>query len=325
MIVEWESTEHRFENGSMLLGNGASRSVWEGFGYASLFERAGSIETGLGEDAVAVFDEFETHDFESVLRSVQTTKKVLDALEQDSEQVATLHEAIREALIQAVHSVHVGWAQFQAVAEAYRAALASFDWLFSTNYDLLVYWSIMHDGIGDGFKDAFWGQGGLFDRDDAEFWDEVVKVVYLHGGLHIERDSFGRSKKRDTALGNLLEKFGPDLDAGTTPLFISEGSADHKARAILRSEYLSWALDCLEDLDGPLIIFGSALSDADDHIVRAINRSSCNPIGVSVHLPAADDPVATEKGIAARFPHKKVIAFDAASHPLGNTNLRIEP
>jgi hypothetical protein len=77
------------------------------------------------------------------------------------------------------------------------------------------------------------------------------------------------------------------------PLFVAEGAAEKKLEQIYQSSYLSYALDKLGRIKGPLVVFGSALGDSDDHIRRAIaSNRKLTHLYISVrdrdHTAAAD-------------------------------------
>lgn len=321
---EWSDIESRFGSGTLLLGNGSSQAVHQKFGYSSLMERA---RTGqyLNADALSLFAEFETVNFEEILRHLQSSVRVARALGQSTRPFEESHDAVRDGLIEVVNSVHPSWDSFKEFRSLFRDAVLGYDAIFSLNYDLLLYWAIMSESDGEGFKDAFWNDSGRFDWSDSEFWDDDVRVHYVHGGLHLVRTMLGETRKRQGGSGNLLETFGPDLSTGTTPLFVSEGTSAAKQRFILGSDYLSWCLEQLTDIGGPLVVFGAELSDEDSHIVSAINRSRANPIATSVHVTSQTDEIAIHKLRSAQFPHKKVLVFDSSSHPLGSRNLRVSP
>ena len=279
------------------------------------------MNPGLSGDSVAIFDAFATENFEAVLRNLYSSVTVLGAIGAATARVDALRAEVRDGLIAAVHDIHVPFADFEPLRTGFRAALAGREAVFTLNYDLLVYWAIMSEPGGDGFVDAFWGRDLTFDRSDTEIRGKTTPVYHLHGGLHLERLPDGTAKKRSAAGAGLLASFGQPVQSGSTPLFVSEGTGHEKLRSILSSDYLTWCLESLEELEGPLEIFGVGFGPEDDHIADAINRAPTNPIAVSVYGPGTNDLVAERKRLKARFPHKSVRLFDSLSHPLGATGL----
>ncbi len=100
-------------------------------------------------------------------------------------------------------------------------------------------------------------------------------------------------------------------------MLITEGSAQHKLQGIEGNDYLSHALDQLGKCDLPLVVFGSDLSEQDQHLVDALNRNPTRPIAVSVRKEGR-----SEKEI--RDAKRKIRAgldaplffFDSSTHPL---------
>jgi hypothetical protein len=61
----------RIEFTGILVGNGGSLAVWNGFHYDSLFTVALGVEHGLGAADVALFEALGTRNFEHVLAAPQ--------------------------------------------------------------------------------------------------------------------------------------------------------------------------------------------------------------------------------------------------------------
>jgi hypothetical protein len=152
-IWPWTEIRATFAGGSVVIGNGLSRSIWPLFEYPSLFEVARRF--GLDGDDVALFQQFATTDFESVLQSLRTARRVAQALRQQNETLDARYDSIRRALIQAVRDVHVPWEPLlkcDALVLLHRA-MRAYHTVFSTNYDLIPYWALMRDPTS--FRDLF--------------------------------------------------------------------------------------------------------------------------------------------------------------------------
>lgn len=319
-LRDWNELATEDDWSGLLVGNGFSQNIWRGFGYESLFETA-SQEGGAHLIAadVSLFDRLETRNFEVVLSALATSKAVALALGEQHEHFAERESSIRAALIRAVHGVHVPW---QSVSEAtldrLATALANYSAVYCTNYDLLIYWSIMRGP--DAFRDYFWAE--QFDIADTEIWGKKSKIHFLHGSLHLYRRPNGQTLKRRAGFGeNLLDLFAtPYEDA--MPLFISEGTAQEKLASIYRSDYLSFVFSCLAKDDSPLVIFGHSLGDSDQHIVDALGAHQGRSIAVSVR--AKGNVRQKKAAIIEALPDSEIKFFDAATHPLGATELLIE-
>lgn len=224
-----------------------------------------------------------------------------------------------------MHATHVPWANvLGATLQAIRDELLHYKFVYSTNYDLLIYWAVMHENQG-GFKDFFWAPP-YFDLADVEVWGKPTVVLYLHGGLHLYRTVSGRTLKRHADEGvNLLDLFGtPIAGEDATPLFVSEGSAADKLASIHRSDYLAFAYKKLVDHDGPLCVFGHSLGDTDNHIVDAL-AARPRVIAISIRPGAANAIITAKANAIEKLPDAVLSFYDATTHPLGAAALAIAP
>ncbi len=319
-LKDWADLRNQAEWSSLLVGNGFSQNLWQRFGYTSLFEEASRGEGAqLTVTDISLFDRLETRNFEVVLSALVTTRIVSAALEQQQDVFSGHMESIRNALIRAVHAVHVPWMSVPAAHLDHIATeLSAYESIYSTNYDLTLYWSSMRDS--NAFRDYFWSEN--FDVTDTEIWGKKTKVHFLHGGLHLYRQPNGQTLKRAAAAGqNLLDLFGtPYHDA--IPLFISEGTAQEKLASIYRSDYLSFVFSRLAQDASPLVVFGHSLGESDKHIVDAIRIHKGRTIAVS--LQATGDIREKKAGLIQRLPDAMLHFYDAATHPLGSADLIIE-
>ncbi len=319
----------------MLLGNGASMAVWRRFAYSSLFSVAQSdhVESPLGCAELATFDALKTENFEVVLYGLRTTTAVNRALRvEDQGSPEEAYGAVRRALIDAVRWVHPQRLNDEIRSEV-REELRHYEWVYSTNYDLIVYWSMMLESEGEGFVDYFWTPDGVFDPTNTEVWtsrSDWTRVLYLHGALHLERDAWGTTKKRhyvpDRPLLSSFQSQPLGLE-GWVPQFVSEGTSQEKQQAISRSAYLTFAHEALQMHDGPMVVFGHSLSDEDSHLVHALNLQPGRTLAISIY-PSGDDPdeyVRSEKArIGGLFPAHELQFYDARTHPLGSASLRLD-
>jgi hypothetical protein len=175
MPAEWISFDEALsrtedQRRHLLLGNGFSMSVHTGFGYKSLFDEATRADRGLSE----VFRGHEP-DFEKALAAAEAPEEAA---------------RLRAAFISAVTRVHPRIKYLDPGAreacgrflEAFAGRRSREDQpgsVFTTNYDLMLYWVLManHELLNpyDGF-------------DNYGLWDEarIAKstLFYLHGALH---------------------------------------------------------------------------------------------------------------------------------------------
>ena len=320
----WGDTKNRFDWSGILLGNGSSRALWEPFAYHSLFQRAASakISRPLTATDKALFRKLgNTTNFENILGDLLTATTVNKALRIPHSQIPRRYRSIRRALIEAVHSVHLPWDRLSDDTKTrIRKELHRYSFVFTTNYDLLVYWCIMARG-GDGFKDYFWNP--TFDASDSKVRGSPTKILYLHGGLHLYRTAAGRTVKEVGGVsGSLLDRFA--ANENRIPLFISEGSSYHKMQAIARSDYLSFGFKTLSEFDGSLVVYGHSLSTGDKHVVAAINKQHSRTLAYSIYPGKPSEIIREKARIIGLFPNASSINFfDARTHPLGRSSLRI--
>ena len=157
--------------------------------------------------------------------------------------------------------------------------------IFSTNYDLLLYWVLMRHNFPnavDGFGRELLNPVEVSRKQDGDWSRELrwgpnksgQNIHYLHGalplfdaGAEIEKEQYGEE-------GYLLENISTRLDAGEYPIFVTAGSGDEKLKLIRHNRYLSHCYDQLCEIDGSLISFGFGFGQYDEHIIQAINKAS---------------------------------------------------
>jgi hypothetical protein len=323
-LPSWDKVKGPFEEkGSILIGNGASQAIWGGFGYRSLYDRAESVAHPLSSKDTEIFNSLRTENFEFVLGALSTAITIAKILDQDETFIRARYENIRRALVEAVHSVHVPPDKIPPeILLQIRMAIRDFRFVFSTNYDLLLYWAIMTDTTG--IKDYFWGGNQEFDLTNTQTPDSATKILYLHGGLHLYRRSSGATIKRKAEDNkNLLDLFGDPFPDGATPLFVTEGTSKDKLISISRSDYLHFAYSRFSQNHGPMVVFGHSLSETDSHLVDAMKKWGSVDVAISLRL---DDPlkiVERKAKLRNLLPNVRMVFFDAETHPLGKGELRV--
>lgn len=164
-----------------------------------------------------------------------------------------------------------------------------------------------------------------FHSDQTATQDGQVPVFFLHRALHLLVRGNGVTKKLSrTTVRTLLEQFGlPPDDPQARPLLVTEGSAQGKRRAIEGNPYLSHALRRLRERRGPTVVFGSRLSDQDAHLAEALNEHPERPVAVSMRPGTKQALAPKQMAIFARLRANRLLSFDATTHPLGSSDLRI--
>jgi hypothetical protein len=229
--------------------------------------------------------------------------------------------------------VHVPWGtgrRFEEKLQSIRVVLRRFEWVYSLNYDLILYWAAMSEEGGTGIVDFFWHPDLSFDPADTELpnWvpDDSTRLVWLHGGIHLRRRLDGTTfKARSSAgsVGSLLDQFGSSYAGEATPLLVSEGTAEDKYRAITRSSYLEFGLRSLTQHADGLIIFGSSLRLEDAHFIRAINDQPGRAVAVSIRPMDEADIVQRKAELRTAFPTSDLYFFESETCPLGDSAIRV--
>jgi len=319
-LADWETLSTRREWPVLLVGNGLSRAVSDRFAYDSLYKDA-----PLSDDDRDLFNAMRTRNFEEVLNHLRTAELVCTQLGHKSRDVRRRYRSIQEALIAAVHEHHVEWLEVNEGRRLLkiRKALGKFQSIFTTSYDLLIYWAIMSSGSppGNGFGDMFWNSNHKFDPLDTEPIGTKTLIYWLHGGLHFYRNQYRETVKNTSGDRNLLNTFA---SSSRIPLFVSEGTSRQKRYAIRRSDYLEFVYDTFANTPDDLVVFGQALSPSDSHLVTAINQWPGRHVAFGVFATDRADADLKKAQVKDLLRGTKLHFFDSTSHPLGDPRLVID-
>ncbi len=120
---------------------------------------------------------------------------------------------------------------------------------------------------GTSIKDYFWGADNSFDLEDCTLRGETRSILYLHGALHLYRTPTGLALKKTVSEvdGGLLDQF--DTSGQVVPLIISEGKSRDKKSAILRNDYLAFAIRRFNKHEGNVAVHGVGLLSATHDII----------------------------------------------------------
>jgi hypothetical protein len=308
---------------SLLLGNGFSINIWERFAYTSLFNVATSGDVDPVLDAT-MFEKLGTSNFEDVLRALYHARIVDEQLNSPQRnEIEAIYSRTKNSLAAAVNFAHVphGITALLLINNAFR----SFSRIYTTNYDLLPYWAIMHTDVWR-FKDLFWGENNTFDPKDTSVNVDKCAIYYLHGAIHLVELPDGKTKKLVgnglTTLADLFDLEHPEY----FPLFISEGTSEGKLSRIKRNDYLRFAFEKFQTEEGNLVVLGHSLhKDYDQHLTDALSSSGLVSIAVGVWPHQPEHQILVFKSrLMAELAGKNVYFFDSTTHPLGDPQLRYE-
>jgi Domain of unknown function (DUF4917) len=297
----------RYTKRHLLLGNGFSIACRADiFHYGSLFAQA---DFSKAPEAQTVFEALGTQDFEAAIKALQGAARILPAyIEAGGDVQARMlehAEVLKEILVETIAANHpripsdIPDERFWAC----RRFLANFvggngGQIYSLNYDLLLYWTLMHEDMpfddpieletNDGF-------GNDEDEPDADYvvWQgetaaHSASIHFLHGALHLF-DSGSELKKYTWVRKGipLVEQARAAIDAGAFPLFVAEGLSAQKKNKIRHNAYLYQGLKQLtaNAVQGRhcFFIFGHSLAENDDHILNRLGRGRFPHLYVGIY------------------------------------------
>ncbi|MGB8991430.1 MAG: DUF4917 family protein [Desulfobaccales bacterium] len=283
-----------------MLGNGFSIACRPDiFVYGKLFERADFSK--LSPSARKAFDALGTSDFERVIKTLRDAEKVLSVYKGASEKIkeAMLKDAegLREVLVKTIASSHPerpGDITNDEYA-ACRLFLKNFNDIYTLNYDLLLYWTLMHTDEGehpssdDGFRKPDYDYEA-----DYVTWEpgqsHGQNVWYLHGALHVFDTGTEIQKYTWVNTGiRLIEQTRDALSRDYFPLFVAEGTSAEKIERIRHSDYLAKAYRSFQSIGGALFIFGHSLASNDEHFLTLIEKGKVQHLFVGI-FGKADSP-----------------------------------
>ncbi len=273
VLREIPNTKH------LLLGNGFSIACNKKFEYPNLFEYV--KKTSLNPHVLKVFEYLGTNNFEGVMRLLEDSKWIAKHYELErakgvKSSISRDLTSIKKSLVSAIAKTHLPNPSTISDDRKNRCVsfLEPYQNVFTTNYDLLLYWVANHGQEKlkeqDGFRASVDDPGAEY-LVFSEHLGQNKGILFLHGALHLyveggetRKHSWVRSKK------SLIELVKNGLENGQYPLFVAEGKAEKKMAQIQRSGYLFYCLGKLERIASPLVIYGLSFSENDRHIIHAI-------------------------------------------------------
>jgi len=319
----------------LLLGNGFSRACRDQvFSYDSLFDSADFGK--LSPHAKKAFDALKTTDFEYVMNHLKVSAQLIRLYSKKSTGIADEMEgdaeSLRKVLVEAIAGNHPALPssiQDEEYAKCLKF-LAPFEKIYSLNYDLLLYWTLMKgkendNARDDGFRDPYDGDPENYVQEGYVEWSNSThsqNIHYLHGSLHIFYKGGSLQKYCWSRTGvKLLEQVDGALKAGLFPLIVAEGTTDQKFERIQRSNYLGHNFRSFGKITGSLFLYGHAMSPNDQHILKQINKNnSLKQIFVSIYGdPSSPDNkriISAANGLALHRPKTKnleVVFFEAGT------------
>ncbi len=288
---------------ALLLGNGFSMAYnKDRFSFTSLLKSALEKRIITPDGPIhRAFKIFETSDFESIIRALEETNKVLSAY--NYKKVPQFNEdakRLQQHLIKVITNNHpekstdIKPSEYASCMEFIR----QYNKIYTLNYDILLYWVIMklkEEGkpedkelISDGFRDADGKEDYVVFKNTG---DNSFGIHHLHGGLHLFNRGADVAKLTFSKTSiPLTEQITQHMNNNEYPVFISEGTSSAKEKKITHNPYLNHCYKSLAKLSRDLVIFGTGLKKNDEHIKKAIIESQC----VNVYIGVANQDKKSE-------------------------------
>jgi hypothetical protein len=282
--------KHRVKH--LLLGNGFSISYDPSiFSYNALSSFIENTDDNLLKE---LFNVLNTKNFEVIMQELNNFALIANIFSSDkslTDKIKQTKEKLQNNLIDAVKTLHPEHV-FKIPKEKSESCFAFLnDYLsnngliFSTNYDLLLYWVLMrndHQNAIDGFGRELLNESDEFVPDwepeySADLFCGIHKdeqtIFYSHGALPLFDTGIDIIKEiydGDYLLDNIKKR----MDKDEYPIFVTAGNAIEKLQHIKHNQYLTYCYDKLCSIGDSLITFGFGFGDNDDHIIEAINKAS---------------------------------------------------
>lgn len=272
-VDSWKSINHKFNDARILLGNGFSLNFSETLKYSSLHDH---FISNASSASSSLFAEFSTKNFEKVLEHLESTIRVLKALRYEQDEIIKFRNEIRKGLIDSIHRIHptpdnIDKAKIEFVAKQFN----QFSDIYTTNYDLFLYYIIMEiEKFGDYYYFTFFTDDNfqLFNQGDSM---NNHHIYYLHGALFLFNNGIYNLKIKKDEEHWLIDKITEQIEKDKYPLFISEGTYESKQESIISDPYLGYCQKMFAHNPNKksLVVYGQSLSNQDKHIAEIINRN----------------------------------------------------
>lgn len=318
----------------LLLGNGFSMAYDPKiFSYNALYDFINSLNDAT---LSSVFAAMKTKNFELIMEQLQTFISLLERLGADKdlhEKLTSAKDKLKHSLLDAIRALHPE--HVFKIPEEKSVACAKFigrfsapgGKIFTTNYDLLLYWILMRQNVPgsvDGFGRELLNPVEVQEKTQPEDWSDLrwglnrqgQNIFYLHGSLPLFDTGPEVIKEQYSEEGYLLENIGTRLDAGEYPIFVTAGNGTEKLAQIRHNRYLSDCYDHLCELNGSVVTLGFGFGESDNHVIDALNkanhfRTKSEPKLWSVYIGTfSEKDRRWISNIEKKF-HAKVHTFDA--------------
>jgi len=276
----------------LLLGNGFSMSYDKQiFSYNAFSDFIKKTDNQLLQKLFGIIN---TCNFELIMSQLDVFYELAVEFVADkglAEKIMIATKSLKERLVDAISELHpeqvfkIPAEQSRNCALFLKEYLDSDGHIFTTNYDLLLYWVLMSnqkqlDNIVDGFGREYIEKDEYTEDFEPEFGDlewgpnqEEQQVHYIHGALHLF--DTGVSIIKETYDGEyLLKNIKDRIENKEYPVFVTAGDGQQKLAHILHNQYLDYCYKKLSSISGSLVTFGFNFGKYDHHIIDAINNAN---------------------------------------------------
>lgn len=330
-VVDYLNKKNRTKH--LLLGNGFSMAYSSKiFSYNALSNFVNNTEDPLLK---RLFEIIKTKNFELVMQQLDNFCELAKEFSVDPDlenKIQTASELLKTNLVTAITALHPEYVyevpekNSMACANFLKKFLGKNENIFTTNYDILLYWTMLRhlkelkhcDGFGrylENEEERMRGEDALYSE---LIWGKNVdsqNVHYLHGALPIFDTGIDVIKAEYEHGKYLLSDIKERIEKKTYPVFVTAGNGDEKLSHIRHNQYLSFCYDRLCEIDGSIISFGFGFGKYDEHIIDALNKAfkgKRSPSGLrSIYIGVySDSDMQHVKNIEPKF-KCKVNMYDA--------------
>jgi len=275
----------------LLLGNGFSIAYDDKiFSYNALSEFISKTKNPVLNK---LFNIVNTKNFELIMQQLDNFIEIAKTLSSDKKLVQTIKDAseeLKNSLIEAVKELHpehvfkIPEEKSKQCAEFLQEYLSNDGKVFSTNYDLLLYWVSMRNDFKtaiDGFGKEVENYEPYMKSEDLEYsalrwgkYKDEQSIFYLHGALQIFDTGIEIIKETYNTQQFLLDNIKSRMENKDYPVFVTAGNAKEKLNHIMHNKYLSYCYEEFTKIQGSLVSLGFGFGEYDTHIIDAINKAA---------------------------------------------------
>ena len=239
-----------------------------------------------------LFEILNTNNFELIMQQLDNAAQIVSVFSNNQELVDKIKnttEVLKSSLINAIKELHPSHVfelpeeKSIACSNFLKSFLDENGQVFTTNYDMLLYWVLMRNQLnqmGDGFGRETDDTDEWISSEDRN-WSELrwgknkdtQSIHYLHGALHLFDNGIDIIKEEYTSEHFLLENIKARMERKEYPIFVTAGSSKDKLAHIMHNKYLTYCFESLSNISGTLICFGFGFGEYDEHIIKAINKA----------------------------------------------------